>query len=249
MTLGYDLLPVRCLRECLEEKERYPSQRHIVSIRLKISRSLKHRGSGTKCKLLKIEDKMQHRLCLDSNQITILSQTGRFLTKTILSNHQPNMDDTAATLQLLLRFGSLGCIGYTNNDTYCNNPISKANLREANSILDAITSGVDTAYIYRKIPELAALCLCKRRHQDQADDLVQIWDLEDVARPSRPRDVPCRIQARVSVDIDQVFTEMHEMDVMLDNHDREMREMAQRFRQTMSLYEQAQSVTRKDAAY
>jgi len=199
--------------------------------------------------MLQIEDKKQHRLGLNWNPFTILSQTSRFSIRTILSNHQLTMDDTAATLQLLLRSGIPGCIGYTNDDTYCNNPISKANLREANSILDAIRSGVDTAYIERKIPELAALCLCKRRHQDQADDFVQIWDLEDVARPPRPRDIPLCTHARVSVNIDQVFTEINKMDVMLDDHDREMREMAQRFRQTMSLYEQAQSVTRKDAAY
>lgn len=144
------------------------------------------------------------------------------------------MDNTPSTLQLLLIFGIISCIGDTKDGTYCNNPISKANLHEANNILDAIRSGADTTYIARKIPELAALCLCKRRHQDQTANFVQFWKLEDVARPSRPRGLPFRTHARKTGDVDQVFREMDSMDAMLDDHDREIREMAQRFKETIS---------------
>jgi hypothetical protein len=149
------------------------------------------------------------------------------------------MKYTAISLQELLASNITGCIGYTTDGTYCGNPISRGNLHEANGIRDAIRSGADTAYIERKIPKLASLCLCKRRHQGQAVGLAQSWDLEDVARPSRPRDMPSRTQARGLVDVDQVFTEMNLMNTMLDRHDSEMRELAQRFKQTVSVYEEA----------
>lgn len=154
------------------------------------------------------------------------------------------MDDIAS-LHSLLRSGSIGCIGYTNDGTYCNNPIAKVNRREANNILDAIRSGADTTYIERKIPELAALSLCKRRHQDQAVEFVRAWDLEDAAGPSQARGIASRDQARRSVDVDQVFREIDSMDAMLEDHDREMREMAQRFRKIMSLYGERQSDARQ----
>ena len=148
------------------------------------------------------------------------------------------MDDTIPSLHELLIFSVSGCIGYTKEDTYCNNPVSKASLHEANNILDAIKSGANTAFFQRKIPELAAICLCKRRHQDQAVDFVQTWELEDVARPSQPRVMPFHTHAKRSGDIDQVFREMDSMDAMLDDHDREMREMARQFKETMSVYKE-----------
>lgn len=185
---------------------------------------------------------MKSRLQVESTHLAIPSHTIRLPTKIVLEiihKHHLVMDDTTSSLQFLLRYGFLGCIGYTNDGPYCNNPISKANIREAKNILDAIRSGADTTYVERKIPELAGLCLCKRRHQDQADNFVQLWDSEDVAAPSRPRDVHLRTHARESGDIDQVFSEMDSMDAMLDDHDREIRKMARRFRETISVYEEA----------
>jgi hypothetical protein len=151
------------------------------------------------------------------------------------------MKHALVSLQELLAFKITGCIGKTNDGTCCGNPISKRNLHDANGIRDAIRSGADTAYIEQRIPELAALCLCKRRHQDQGAKLAQTWRLEEATRPSRTCNKPFNTQARVSVALDRVFTELNLMDAELDRHDQQMQDIVQRFKHTMSVHEETQS--------
>jgi hypothetical protein len=142
----------------------------------------------------------------------------------------------------------------------CNNPISKGDLKEANNIRHAIRSGANTTYVEQKLLELATLCLCKRRHRRQGAKLAKTWSMETTTRPSRSRNTFLRLQAslcpqaslrpqtelrpqaRASAGLDRVFAEMNIMDVELDLHDRQMWDMAHRFRRNMSEHEEAQSV-------
>jgi hypothetical protein len=158
------------------------------------------------------------------------------------------MEYTPISFQELLTFDLETCIGYADKPpkAHCNNPISKGNLRDANGIRDAIRSGVDTAYIERNIPKLAALCLCKRRHRWQEVEVAQAWELEEATKPSRFRTIPLRTQAKPSAGLGQVFVEMDKMDAELDRHDREMRDLAGRFKRMISEHEKIQSAVGQD---
>lgn len=165
------------------------------------------------------------------------------------------MDYEQPYFHQLLTFDIQTCIGYTDDRkirTRCGNPISQGSQRHANNIRDAIRSGADIFYVQRQTPVLATLCLCKRRHQSQKDELAKDWDRGATIRwlfgkiPDRTQAIPSRTQARTSTAVDQVFTEMNTMDAELDRHDREMRDIAEHFRRDSSVYEDARSSPEQD---
>jgi hypothetical protein len=181
--------------------------------------------------------------------LDISSRSTTLSTDTILHYiRQPHliMDHTPLSFQELLTSDIGTCIGYTDELTHCNSPISKGNLNDADGIRDAIRSGADTAYVGRNIPILATLCLCKRRHQWQEVEVAQAWKLEEATRPSRPRTMPSSTQAKKCAALDQIFVEMDIMDAEMDRHDREMRDLAYRFKRMISEHKEIQSAMGQD---
>jgi hypothetical protein len=165
------------------------------------------------------------------------------------------MDYEQPCFHQLLTFDIQTCIGYTDDRkirTRCGNPISQESQRHANIVRDAIRCGADIFYVQQQIPILATLCLCKRRHQSQKDELAKDWHRGARLRwsfgkiPDRTQAIPSRTQARSLAALDQVFTEMNAMDADLDCHDRKMRDIAEQFRRDSSVYEDAQSSIEQD---
>jgi hypothetical protein len=141
------------------------------------------------------------------------------------------------------------CVGYKKDPyEHCGNPISEGSIHDINLIRDAIGSGADIFYVQRQIPILATLCLCKRRHQEQAASVAEGWDREAKLMWSC-RNLPSRTDKRVSTSVDQVFIEMDTMNAELDRHDQEMRDIAEQFRRDMAGHEETQSSIGQDGTF
>ncbi|KAJ9625733.1 hypothetical protein H2203_004495 [Taxawa tesnikishii (nom. ined.)] len=77
------------------------------------------------------------------------------------------------------------CIGYARTQgRRCRNAIARENATKANALLQRLPARDDTIVYQRALATLARLCLCRRWHQDQADDVARQW-YRETSRASR----------------------------------------------------------------
>lgn len=154
------------------------------------------------------------------------------------------MDYTPVTLYDLFACGiQKSCIEQVKHNKRCGNPISKEGIKMAKHILNAIDSGASVTYVLMEMENLASLCLCKSRHQDEKEKIADKWKTQYLAwrrhqmGPTGLHDILLHNEAGGSTAADEIKTEMC---TEWDRHQQEFHDTKQRCEQVTSLRKQSQ---------